>query len=229
MTAPLILYVHIHKTAGTAMRDLLFRTLGRKNCFWHGIDGTIENLVDEDGGVDRYRLIGGHLRPHRPAVAAIQRPKTVLALTREPVSQVVSHFQFASTQDGNALHTRASLEDTLDDPSAAFTQFSRNVQCQMLTGRGTAKEALSVIKNGAYLVGAMERMPAFLAAYEDHIAPLNGVAPRQINVQPEGYQKAFQDAGVQAKIENLVAEDMALHKAIVQEGVLVGALPARTD
>ncbi|WP_108662563.1 hypothetical protein [Acuticoccus kandeliae] len=198
------------------MRTVLFDLFGRENVFWHGIDGNFISVLETQGpaAFERYTLIGGHL-PFG-VMHKLATPRIILAMTRDPYDQIVSHFEYVSQRPQNVLFTEGSLFDELT-ASGKFTKFSTNMQCRMLGGRPVARAALHTLRTRPAIVGTLSRCDDFLAKVSD---VLDRPAPRlpTINSGEAGYVARHEHPDLRALIDAISAEDRRLVDAIETAG-----------
>ncbi|MBJ3776075.1 hypothetical protein [Acuticoccus mangrovi] len=221
---PLLIYVHIQKTAGTSMREFLNQLLGKKNIFWHGETGSLADLFADGGeaALRRYTLIGGHFSARHPALQALEKPHLFLSMMREPTQQILSHFAYVDSRPENALHSDRDIAATLADPTHPFTEFSKSAQCRMLTGRTKAAPAERVIRRGPYLIGCVERFDDFLNAIDETVRPLGALKPKHLNMQRAETRDKLGTPEVLDLIAPLAAEDAVLHRKVMDDGVIIG-------
>ncbi len=213
---PRFAYHHIQKTGGTSMRTVLFHLFGRENVFWHGETGDFHKVLETQGpdAFDSYTLIGGHL-PFG-VMHKLATPRIILAMTRDPYAQIVSHFEYVSQRPKNLLYTEGSLFDELA-AGGRFTKFSTNVQCRLLSGRPIAQATLHTLRHRPAIVGTLPRCEDFL----DRVSSLLGQpAPRlpTINTGHAGYAARHEHPDLRALIDAISTEDRKLFDAIEKAG-----------
>ena len=145
---PLLIFVHIPKTAGTTLTRILRtnepgpRTRHGGNVFKGG--GGVKRgvrfvrlLRDDSGELDRVRILTGHfplgMRDHLPSHLPQERELRFFTFLREPVDRTLSHYH-AIREAGRGyglppLAADATLEDTL-----AGGYLHDNLQTRMLSG-----------------------------------------------------------------------------------------------
>jgi hypothetical protein len=156
---PLLLFVHIPKTAGTAMHSILnVNPVGRPKAQLRG-----RNVFRGGGGIERsiydylrdaeassfrhYRMIGGHyplgIRDCLPPALKKRRELQYLTFLRDPVDRMLSHFFAVLGEHGGSpdpsqgkkklvlspLAAQASLEDAM-----AGGYLHDNLHTRMLSG-----------------------------------------------------------------------------------------------
>jgi hypothetical protein len=184
---PILIFHHIPKTAGTSLRIWLWQTFGRDQVFWHGEDGALESVFDEKGPsyFNRFRVIGGHIPFSHPCIHALKPPKIHAAVIRDPVRQVVSHFEYVSHVPEHPLYFAGSMEEALTSCSR-FLSESINMQTRYATNRERYADALTVMQEHRYLLGCFDQLPLFLQALAEMFNLEPAPMPRE-NVQPPSY------------------------------------------
>jgi hypothetical protein len=150
---PLLVFIHIPKTAGTAMRLVLLanergRIRAPSNVFkgGGGLDKRpIERLRagDPPPGLDEARILSGHvplgIREYLPRCVAKGRELRYCTFLREPIDRSLSHFfairdrREGSEEQGKYALAPLPAQPTLDDMLAAG-YIHDNLQTRMLCG-----------------------------------------------------------------------------------------------
>ena len=150
---PLLVFIHIPKTAGTAMRFVLLangpgRISSPANVFkgGGGLDtGPIDRFRNGDAppGLDEARVLTGHLplgiREYLPNCVSGRRELLYLTFLREPVDRSLSHFfairdaRKGVEERGRYAHAPLPSEPTLDDMLEGG-YIHDNLQTRMLSG-----------------------------------------------------------------------------------------------
>ena len=192
--APLLVFVHIPKTAGTTLTSILRmnepgpRSRRGGNVFKGGggvkrgigFDGLLTNA---SGQLDRARLLTGHfplaIREHLPE----DRDVRFLTLLREPADRTLSHYfairdRFGRREGTNKLGLPPlSAEATLDEALAAG-YLHDNVQTRMLSGlsepfgevdEAMLEEAKHNLREGLAFVGLTERFDESLVLVKQRL------------------------------------------------------------
>lgn len=130
---PQVCFMHIGKTAGTSVHNLLVRLFDPARTY-HADPDTFDRLAP--GGADRYDLVLGHCSYRH--VAAFRPHRVMFSFVREPVERVVSNYYFLRAWRGEindqnrdmvASAKRYSLLDFLKDdhPRVRYTYDNHQV------------------------------------------------------------------------------------------------------
>ena len=219
---PILVYHHVPKTAGTSMRSWLTNTFGRWRVFWNdGDKGRMIDDVVQKRGVEyfsRYAAIGGHIEFGNPSIQALPEPKIFSAVFRNPVDQVISHFEFVSRRPQHVLHTGGTLESALNS-NTAFLRESINIQCRLATGSTNAIDAWKVIEQNAFILGCFDNLPK----YVDCVATALDVPQRDLprnNVQDSNYFDKHYSPRVEELIREVTQEDEAVYQFVLKNGIV---------
>jgi hypothetical protein len=127
-TQPLLIFMHIPKTAGTTFVDILRRQYDQHELreVYPGYQEQLDQLAVA-GDLDQWRMVLGHLRYGVHGLLA--RPSTYLTLLRTPERQVLSHYNHLMNKEV-PLHEQIMRES--GDSLEGFLEHSwaRNLQTQ---------------------------------------------------------------------------------------------------
>ena len=148
----MIAFVHIHKTAGTTLNDILARSYGVRHCHLHAVPGQSVLSADDYRRAQRFLppfvSIAGH------AVSAIgdlerARPDVrYYTFLREPLVRCASHYQY-QVRDQRKPY---SFEEWI------VRGIKRNPQTTRIGGaNATAADAIALLKTRFFFVGLVER------------------------------------------------------------------------
>jgi hypothetical protein len=157
---PTLIFLHIHKTAGTSLKHLLTRLYPRDTTLlmdqrYFRLQDALDELAGlEPAGLERIDCLIGHVAygVHR----LLPRPPAYITMLREPVARTLSHYQFLRTVPApfitRILDEKTQLtpyerrfrdhlrpDDTPANSLAAFLDMSReseslNLQTRMIGG-----------------------------------------------------------------------------------------------
>lgn len=110
-TKPLILFVHIPKTAGTTLGAILVRLYGRDHVFTCHPDPKVLGVTPQDFKQMppeeqlQYQVMRGHFGfgIHK---TFREEPSTYITVLREPVDRAVSHYYYARGLTSHYLHQK---------------------------------------------------------------------------------------------------------------------------
>ena len=220
--APLLLFVHLRKTAGTTtsyiMRrqfrrgeivDLDARTVAAANEAWSAIAPERQA---------RIKCIRGHL-PFAPDLFA---PRTITSFTivRDPVERVISEYYFNLYTAGARFHAALARERiTLDQfVTSELSTEVHNTQTLMLAGAKAGADspellqsAIDNIRDKMALVGVTERLDETLLLCQA-ILGWRHLTYRRINVNPWRPLTLAIPPDTRAAIEKANSLDRSLYK-----------------
>lgn len=218
---PLFVFVHIQKTAGTSMRNALEALFGRDRIYWHGRDGMITDLAAR-GELERlaaFDLVGGHFTAAMVQPRDVGRPTVLVSLVRNPVDQIVSHFEFVRTRPDNRLHTGSPFAEAVIGQTE-FARFSRALQCRMLTGESDGEAAFAALQRTEHIVAVVERAAQVVARVAKLAGIERDVTLGRINVAAPGYRERYDDPAAMAAVRQIAHQDFRLFHRIVENGGL---------
>jgi len=138
--SPLLIFVHIPKTAGTTLGSLIARQYNVDNIFFCHPERSVTGKTPEDFQLlpleDRlkYKVISGHLSfgLHE----RLDDPCTYIAVLRDPVDRAISHYYYVRKRKDHYLHDKVMSENlTLEEyVTKGVTLEMDNGQTRMLVG-----------------------------------------------------------------------------------------------
>lgn len=237
-----LIYLHIEKSAGTSQRELLWKNYGRDRVAWRGVDFSPKDRKGLLKNSDR-PVLGGHF--DYPDVRVLAGDLLITSVVREPVSRVVSLFNFWgwNAPDDKRESWRSwgldpeSMLATIRN-SRRFRRAVSNTQCIRLSGCSRFENCLEVMRSGNFIVGTFDQLDLFnnrLAELLDwsrsELGRLNqaGVSDYQ--------QQILAEPGLVDEIEKLIVEDRKLFNFVnelslfenlpEQEALSAGLSPGR--
>ncbi len=217
MTGTTICFVHIPKTAGSAMRAALVQMLGGwENVLWFDVNATLAEFMDADPQeLRKYAIVGGHA-----AVTHFEKlpgRKIYSAVLREPVARAVSLFEYIVRGGDTAHPLRSELQDlglrrALEE-SDIFRKDITNTQCEMVGGKPTFESAQTSLAANKWIVGTDEAPQQLL----DKIARTLGkpsIPLGQDNVGAPGYFERLATPEIVEMIADLNQEDARLYEFV---------------
>ena len=177
---PLLVFVHINKTAGTTVRYILRSSYGARHCDvepWHG------SWTDPPFSTPDLRRVR-KIYPHLASIAGhrifghvdLEEPGTdirYLTFLREPVAMCASRFQY---QLDHRKKTHLIFEEWIQE------DWVRNAQTQRIAGTSNVRDAISVIDRKAMFVGLTERFDESMVLLKALRAPELDIGYARVNV-----------------------------------------------
>lgn len=204
-----VVFVHIPKTAGTSMRNILVAALPAAGKIFNyyedtaKIPGTFTNAFEADILTrekilahrstlprDQQLLVCGHYPAS--ALTGAFHPASFITMLRDPVDRVVSHYRYLA-KGGNFAGSFADFYESADQA---------NLQCRQL--RGTDLRDFGFI-------GLVELMPDMIRALSRHLGVT--LHTRVDNVTSR-FRRPEIDAATRARILALNQDDLCLYRHI---------------
>lgn len=203
------------------MRNLLWKAMGREHVFWHGEDGLLNEVIKEQGQdyFRKFAIIGGHFRYSDYIYHQIPTPRVFATIIRDPVAQLVSHFEFITQRPEHGLFSGLTLEQTLQQDTL-FSYESFNMQCRHLSTQGTAEDALANIQQNSLIVGCTEHIDLFITYLSQLFNWPTLQIPRE-NQQTPGYFERHYTPHAAELIADITSEDQKLYEHIRQTGLII--------
>lgn len=133
----MLIFIHISKTGGSTLRDLLHWNYDGQSYNIKSFDGILPFLAQADAEKLRWKCLQGQL--FYGIHAYIPAPCTYLTILREPIARVISHYYYLDVRRKRAglPPLKLSLEQFLElEPFQAYTQLN------LLAGGPTVEAAL---------------------------------------------------------------------------------------
>lgn len=213
---PLLVFVHINKTAGTTVRYILRSSYGARHCDvepWHGA-WTDPPFSTPD--LRRVRRIYPHLASiagHRVAgYAELEEPGTdlrYLTFLREPIAMCASRFQYQ-------LDYRKKdriFEDWIQK------DWVRNAQTQRIGGTSDASDAIAMIEKKEMFVGLTERFDESMVLLKALRAPDLDIRYAPVNVAKSSSvaKELLSDSATRQMIVDANRADIELYEYVRAE------------
>src|SRR6056297_237368 len=236
--SPVLVYLHIPKSAGTSQRAYLFKVYGEENVFWYGLDSDRETFDRRETA--EYPVIGGH----RPLSFYPRNFNAVFsAVVRDPVDRAISYFNYCTSpptsgrdtwkqQQNRALEywrengvDPASMLRSIEN-CAEFRNNISDVQCAYLSrNKPTLAGVKRTLEKERFIVGLFDQLDKFndFLQLELDFQLVNGV---KANVGAPGYSSGISsEPGLIDLIRELNKEDEALFDFLRDEhaGLFVSA------
>lgn len=217
MTRPTICFVHIPKTAGTAIRAAVVEILGgREKVFWLNLSGTLAEFTKATPSeVQKYAIVGGHASASD--FEGVPDPKIFSAVVREPVARAVSLFEYIVRGGDTGHRLREELRDlglrrALEE-CVSFRDDVTNNQCRMVGGERTFEAARASLLARKWICGTDEAAQWVL----DNIARAIGkpsIPLGKNNVGAPGYFERLATPEIVEMIADLNREDAQLYQFV---------------
>ena len=214
---PLLVYVHIPKTAGTSARLALKQMFGDDAVLWNLVDFKTKDLASGElaDRLDGVRAIGGHFRIDQAEM--LPRAKIYAACYRDPLARAVSLFRHIERSEEHPLHSEisASLVETCAN-LPAFCSAIRRAQIRFLSGkpRGTAEDAIARIRSTPFYVAPVRnaaRMIEDIGQFFGCVSARSDAYPTENRAPRAGARDPLlDDPEVHDSLAPLIAEDLDL-------------------
>lgn len=216
-TRPLLVFVHINKTAGTTLRFILRSSYGARHCDvepWHGAwtdpPFSTPDLKRVRKLYPRLASIAGH---RVSGYVDLEEPGTdfrYLTFLREPVALCASRFQYQlDYRKKQNLEFEAWIEK----------DWVRNAQTQRIGGTTDARDAIGVIHRKAMFVGLTERFDESVVLLQALRAPDLDIAyaPENVAKRSDVANRLLADPGTRRMIVDANEADLELYEHVVRE------------
>ncbi|KAA1174684.1 sulfotransferase family protein [Marinobacter salinexigens] len=203
-----LVFLHVEKAAGTSYRAELYKSFGKDNVWWKGIDS--DRPLDEVESP----IMGGHVRIKQYLNSGFKDDETVyMSLIREPISRVVSLYNY-HTEKAPAFFegdvAKKSFHHAVFE-SEKFRNKIRNAQCIYVAGVGGFHKAMPALNGRNCLIGTVENIEDYNNSFCDCLG-LERFSVRKANVGSEGYRSKHQlDPSILHELYDLVRQDVLLY------------------
>ncbi len=116
-----IVFIHIPKTAGTALRENWLIKCVRGEWYWHGMSnhaGLWDKMKNNSFLASTNSMIGGHKPIGEFIDLNISQPVTYLSVVRKPIDRAISYFNFIKANESHRLHASLAGKTLLESVSA---------------------------------------------------------------------------------------------------------------
>jgi hypothetical protein len=206
----MLAFVHIHKTAGTTVNEILARSYGMRHCSLHAFPGETALSADDFRRLQRLWpplvSISGHMISACSDLDRARPDVRYYTFLREPLVRCASHYQYQVQQQGK----RYSFEDWIAKGN------KRNPQTTRIAGRGaTAAEAIRILERQMIFVGLLEQFDESLIVFRQIVAdPRLTIWYRQRRVASSDDIKArlLSDPGTRQILIDANRQDLELYE-----------------
>lgn len=221
--APVLVYSHIEKSAGTSMRLLLWDNYGRENVFWYGIDTPAGQPLNP-AKLGKYAAIGGHF--DFSEFDSVEYPTLRTAVVREPVARAASLFHYHAVVEIEELRKiwlqhgfdPSSMKNTLAD-CPRFVNAISNAQCRRLSGERNYSAVKNKLSGMDCVLGAIDDLPDYTRYLGAHLG-WRCVDMPSVNQGDKAVEEQLRrDKAVVGMIEGLNIEDTKLYEFINHHGI----------
>jgi hypothetical protein len=156
--------VHIHKTAGTTLDDILARSYGVRHCYLPPVNGKTWLSADDYRRVQKLcpplDSIAGHYVSAFSDLDIARPDIRYYTFLREPLVRCASHYQYQLQQQGK----RYPFEEWI------VRHVKRNPQTARIAGRnGTVSDAIEMLKTRFFFTGLVERFDESLVIFRQRV------------------------------------------------------------
>jgi hypothetical protein len=196
---PLLVFVHINKTAGTTVRYILRSSYGGRHCDVEPWEGPWVKAPFSAPDLHRTRKIYPHLASiagHRiTGYTDLQQPGlefTYFTFLRDPISMTASRFQYRLD---HRKRSDLSFEEWINK------DWVRNAQTQRIAGTPDASDAIAVIERKEMFVGLTE-------CFDESMVLLNALRARDLDINYARVNVAKKSTVAKELLSNPVAREM---------------------
>jgi hypothetical protein len=232
--APLWLFVHVPKTAGSSLAsDLAQLAPPYRSIHIDHTDRTRPAVERYDAAVEAFiaaqaasacRFASGHVqfRHHRRVQEAFPHAR-LFTMLREPVSRLVSDYLYQrSPMHPLAAEVRARIPDfaAFIELKGQQNRIGRHLLPPKVVASGDVGQGLDMLRNRYAFVGIQERYELGFRALAALVAgrPGRPGARKRVNdgaaEEKAGVMAALQDPALRARVAELNAFDLGIHAAI---------------
>jgi len=214
---PLLVFVHINKTAGTTLRFILRSSYGARHCDvepWHGAWSdppfSTADLQRVRKLYPRLASIAGHRVSGYVDLEEAGTDFRYLTFLREPIALCASRFQYQlDYRKKQNLEFEAWIEK----------DWVRDAQTQRIGGTTDPQDAIAVIDRKEMFVGLTERFDESIILLRDLRAPdLDiGYAPQNVAKSSDVAKRLLADPGTRRMIVDANRSDLELYEHVVRE------------
>ena len=214
---PLLVFVHINKTAGTTLRFILRSSYGARHCDvepWHGAwtdpPFSTADLQRVRKLYPRLASIAGHRVSGSVDLEEAGTDFRYLTFLREPIALCASRFQY---QLDYRKKQNLEFEEWIEK------DWVRDAQTQRIGGTTDPHDAMAVIDRKEMFVGLTERFDESIILLRDLRAPdLDiGYAPQNVAKSSDVAKRLLADPGTRRMIVDANRSDLELYEHVVRE------------
>lgn len=214
---PLLVFVHINKTAGTTLRYILRSSYGARHCDvepWHGAWSDPPFSSDDLRRVRKLYPRLASIAGHRvTGWVDLEEPGTdirYLTFLREPVALCASRFQYQ-------LEYRKKRGLVFDE--WIENDWVRDAQTQRLGGTTDAADAIDAIERKQIFVGLTERFDESIVMLQHLRAPDLDIryAPRNVARGSDVAKRLLTDPRTREMLVEANRADLELYRHVVEE------------
>jgi hypothetical protein len=222
---PLIVFCHLPKTGGSTMRRVFREAFGdgfsevRRKVGAAEEDLTRQKLHRGGGFPETARAVGGHIEYEAYDPERQPRDMIVVSVMREPLSRVLSTYNYIQTNARHPFHPRFVGRDLLT-VLEEFPRFLRKIgnrQTRMLFGDGERPTIDRILARDKYVVGKLEHLAAFQNAVSEVVPGDFTAAPRANVARDPNYKDRIraQPGFVRAVeiVREQTAQDLAFYES----------------
>ncbi len=136
LRARTLLFLHIHKTAGTTLHRIIesqynpFRIYTIEGRWVEWSLRHFQSLPESRRA--QFKVIKGHM--NFGLHTAVPRPSTYITFLRDPIARSLSSYRYAKGNPMNAFHKRIMRENLGVGEFLDLTPWNNNLQCKVLAG-----------------------------------------------------------------------------------------------
>jgi len=219
-----LIFLHIPKTAGVNVRELLARQYPGPQTFIRGAPEHQTLFHMSRGERETYRVVGGHFRFGLHIL--FDSPSRYLTLLRDPIERVISHYSYIRWQAGHPWHRRVvesgvSLEQWVrlgigggeDNLQIRYlTDYSGKVVAFRETTRQMLEEAKRVLSERIDFLGVTECYEESVRLFTRQLGWHEPLQIERLNASPNRVSAADLPLGTRAAIVEHNELDIELYE-----------------
>ena len=204
----LLIFLHLPKTAGVSMHDMLQSVFGEKY-FRHS--QTLGTLLSELGQNERSRLqcISGHFKfgVHRQ----FKQNSVYFTVVRDPVERVVSLYNHKRRR--GKLLKQYGRNPEIDEWLGDFLRGDEGkpyTQCEAICGSNCFEEARKCLVQNYLLYGSLGQLDDLTGVLQEYLGKPNLPPLKRLNTYPDSQEKSIPSSAMVEILQGHYSQDFSL-------------------